>query len=44
MRDETAVVVRVEDLVVDFRPGFGLRVKRVLHGISLRDLLLRFAV
>ena len=36
MRDETAVVVRVEDLVVDFRPGFGLRVKRVLHGISLR--------
>jgi len=27
-------VVRVEDVVKDFRPGFGLRVKRVLHGIS----------
>jgi ABC-2 type transport system ATP-binding protein len=27
-------VVRVENVVKDFRPGFGLRVKRVLHGIS----------
>jgi ABC-2 type transport system ATP-binding protein len=28
------VIVRVEKLVKDFRPGFGLRRKRVLHGIS----------
>ncbi len=28
------VIVRVEELVKDFRPGFGLRRKRVLHGIS----------
>jgi ABC-2 type transport system ATP-binding protein len=27
-------IVRVEGLVKDFRPGFGLRRKRVLHGIS----------
>ena len=27
-------VVRVEGVVKDFRPGFGLRRKRVLHGIS----------
>ena len=27
-------IVRVENLVKDFRPGFGLRKKRVLHGIS----------
>ncbi len=27
-------IVRVEGLVKDFRPGFGLRKKRVLHGIS----------
>jgi ABC-2 type transport system ATP-binding protein len=27
-------VVRIENLVKDFRPGFGLRKKRVLHGIS----------
>ncbi len=27
-------IVRVERLVKDFRPGFGLRRKRVLHGIS----------
>ena len=31
-RDE---VVHVEGVVKDFRPGFGLRRKRVLHGISL---------
>jgi ABC-2 type transport system ATP-binding protein len=31
-RDE---VVRVDNVVKDFRPGFGLRKKRVLHGISL---------
>lgn len=29
-------IVRVEDIVKDFRPGFGLRRKRVLHGISFR--------
>ena len=28
-------VVRVEGVVKDFRPGFGIRRKRVLHGISL---------
>ena len=28
------VIVNVEGLVKDFRPGFGLRRKRVLHGIS----------
>ena len=28
-------VVRVEEIVKDFRPGLGLRTKRVLHGISL---------
>jgi ABC-2 type transport system ATP-binding protein len=27
-------IVRVEGLVKDFRPGFGLKKKRVLHGIS----------
>jgi ABC-2 type transport system ATP-binding protein len=27
-------IVRVEQVVKDFRPGFGLRRKRVLHGIS----------
>jgi ABC-2 type transport system ATP-binding protein len=29
-------IVRVEGLVKDFRPGFGLRKKRVLHGISFQ--------
>ena len=29
-------IVRVEGVVKDFRPGFGLRRKRVLHGISFR--------
>jgi ABC-2 type transport system ATP-binding protein len=29
-------IVRIENIVKDFRPGFGLRVKRVLHGISFR--------
>ena len=29
-------IVRVDDVVKDFRPGFGLRRKRVLHGISFR--------
>jgi len=28
------IIVRVEGLVQDFRPGFGLKRKRVLHGIS----------
>jgi ABC-2 type transport system ATP-binding protein len=27
-------IVRIEKIVKDFRPGFGLRTKRVLHGIS----------
>jgi len=27
-------IVHVENIVKDFRPGFGLRLKRVLHGIS----------
>ena len=27
-------VVRVHDVVKDFRPGFGLRTKRILHGIT----------
>lgn len=31
---ETKPVVRVEGLVKDVRPGFGLRTKRILHGIS----------
>ena len=34
MRGETREVVRVDDVVKDFRPGFGLTRKRVLHGIS----------
>ena len=39
-------IVRVEDIVKDFRPGLGLRSRRVLHGISFcgargRDLRLR---
>ena len=33
--DASETIVRVENLVKDFRPGFGLRRKRVLHGISL---------
>jgi ABC-2 type transport system ATP-binding protein len=31
---ERETIVRVEDLVKDFRLGFGLKKKRVLHGIS----------
>ena len=31
-----AEIVRVDELVKDFRPGFGLRRKRVLHGISFQ--------
>jgi ABC-2 type transport system ATP-binding protein len=30
----TSEVVGIENITKDFRPGFGLRVKRVLHGIS----------
>ncbi|MAE97094.1 MAG: ABC transporter [Deltaproteobacteria bacterium] len=30
------VIVKVSGLVKDFRPGFGLRRKRVLHGIDLQ--------
>ena len=33
---ERPEVVRVDGIVKDFRPGFGLRSKRVLHGISFR--------
>jgi ABC-2 type transport system ATP-binding protein len=32
----SAEIVRVDDLVKDVRPGFGLRKKRVLDGISFR--------
>jgi ABC-2 type transport system ATP-binding protein len=35
MSESAREVVRVDGIVKDFRPGFGLRVKRVLHGISL---------
>jgi ABC-2 type transport system ATP-binding protein len=34
VNDATREIVRVENLVKDFRPGFGLRTRRVLHGIS----------
>ena len=34
MSDAGREIVRVEALVKDFRPGLGLRRKRVLHGIS----------
>ncbi|MCH7707619.1 MAG: ABC transporter ATP-binding protein [Myxococcales bacterium] len=34
LMDASNAIVRVENLVKDFRPGFGLRRKRVLHGIS----------
>ena len=32
--ERATTIVRVNGLVKDFRPGFGLRKKRVLHGIS----------
>jgi ABC-2 type transport system ATP-binding protein len=34
MQENGRQIVRVENIVKDFRPGFGLRTKRVLHGIS----------
>ena len=34
MTTEGREVVRVEGLVKDFRPGLGLRTKRVLDGIT----------
>ncbi|TDJ21419.1 MAG: ABC transporter ATP-binding protein [Deltaproteobacteria bacterium] len=34
LMDASNTIVRVENLVKDFRPGLGLRRKRVLHGIS----------
>ena len=34
MTDNQREVVRVEAIVKDFRPGLGLRAKRVLHGVS----------
>jgi ABC-2 type transport system ATP-binding protein len=34
MTRSTRDVICVEDVVKDFRPGFGLRRKRVLHGVS----------
>jgi len=34
MAAEQREIVCIEDIVKDFRPGFGLRRKRVLHGIS----------
>jgi len=33
--DTSQVLIRMEDVVKDVRPGFGLRRKRILHGISL---------
>jgi ABC-2 type transport system ATP-binding protein len=36
MRPERGDAVAVENVAKDFRPGFGLRRKRVLHGISFR--------
>ena len=32
--DERGPLVRVDGIVKDFRPGFGLRRKRVLHGVT----------
>ena len=34
MTDEQPVVVRVDNVVKDVRPGFGLFAKRILHGVS----------
>jgi len=34
MQPEPREIVRVHNIVKDFRPGFGLRRRRVLHGIS----------
>jgi ABC-2 type transport system ATP-binding protein len=34
MEGDPRQIVRIENIVKDFRPGFGLRKKRVLHGIS----------
>ena len=35
MQQQGRRIVRIENIVKDFRPGFGLHAKRVLHGISL---------
>lgn len=32
--DESKAVIRVQDVVKDFRPGLGLKRKRVLHGVT----------
>jgi ABC-2 type transport system ATP-binding protein len=34
MSDEEREIVRVDAIVKDFRPGLGIRAKRVLHGVS----------
>jgi ABC-2 type transport system ATP-binding protein len=34
MPSEAREIVRIENIVKDFRPGFGVRRKRILHGIS----------
>jgi ABC-2 type transport system ATP-binding protein len=34
MQDDSRAIVRVEGVVKDFRPGFGVRRKRVLHGVT----------
>ncbi|MAJ61349.1 MAG: hypothetical protein CBC48_16210 [bacterium TMED88] len=34
MRENGDAVVEVLDLIKDYRPGFGLRRKRILHGVS----------
>jgi ABC-2 type transport system ATP-binding protein len=35
---ERREIVQIQDVVKDFRPGFGLRRKRVLHGVSFEVL------
>ena len=36
MPGEQTEIVRVDQIVKDFRPGFGLRRKRVLHGVTFQ--------
>ncbi len=33
-KEPATPIIRVDTVVKDFRPGFGLRRKRILHGIS----------
>jgi len=34
MQSEAREIIRIENIVKDFRPGFGVRRKRILHGIT----------